>query len=90
MPDSDTIAVSTAPAETVLQRSVAPSHRRCGATVTPSQGRDGVTLLSGNSAAPARLPIAALRVAGHHPTPALTRTPSLSPSRETPSFVPIT
>ena len=36
--NSDTIAVSTAPAETVLQRSVAPSHRRCGATVAPSRG----------------------------------------------------
>ena len=35
---SDTIAVSTAPAETVLQRSVAPSHRRCGAIVAPSRG----------------------------------------------------
>jgi hypothetical protein len=35
---SDTIAVSTAPAETVLQRSVAPSHRRCGATDALSQG----------------------------------------------------
>jgi hypothetical protein len=26
------LPVSTAPAETVLQRAVAPSHRRCGAT----------------------------------------------------------
>jgi len=30
--------VSTAPAETVLQRSVAPSHWRCGAAVALSQG----------------------------------------------------
>jgi hypothetical protein len=30
--------VSTAPAETVLQRSVAPSHRRCGATVGRNVG----------------------------------------------------
>jgi hypothetical protein len=35
---SDTIAVSTAPSATVLQRSVAPSHRRCGATDALSQG----------------------------------------------------
>jgi hypothetical protein len=33
--------VSTAPAETVLQRLVAPSHRRCGAPVTPSHGPCG-------------------------------------------------
>jgi hypothetical protein len=34
----DTIAVSTAPAETALHRLVAPSQRRCGATVAPVTG----------------------------------------------------
>jgi hypothetical protein len=34
--------------------------------------RNGVTLRSGSSAAPARLSIAAPRIGGHHPTPALT------------------
>jgi hypothetical protein len=74
--NSDTIAVSTALAETVLQRSVAPSHRRCGATLTPSQGRDGVTLRSGSRRCTGSTADRGPAGWGHHPTPALTRNPS--------------
>jgi len=66
-------------------------RRHTGVAAQPlhrHRGRDGVTLRSGSSAAPARLSIAGPADLGVTiQTPALTRTPRLSPLEENPVFL---